>query len=209
LRNATGSYQYWRVTPPPEEHPVRGRPRDAALDAAILDATSRLLVEVGYDLLSIEAVAARAGVGKTTVYRRHRTKAALVAAAVDRRGPWAPPGTTGAPLREALLTTVRWMTDEIGAEQVGLLGAVFAGMRHDPELAAAMRRVLHRDQAVLVDGVVTGGAGTAGLPPGAARLVAEVATALVVHRVVVVGAAGDEEFVRHVVDDVLLPVLDR
>lgn len=179
------------------------------LDAAILDATSRLLVEVGYDRLSVEAVAARAAVGKTTVYRRHPTKAALVAAAVDRRGAWTPPDTTNGPLREALLTTVRWMADEIGEEHVGLLGAVFAGMRHDPDLAAAMRQVLHRDQAVLVDGVGARSAGRPDLPPHAVRLVAEVATALVVHRVVVVAEASDEAFVRHVVDDVLLPLLNH
>jgi len=90
-----------------------------------------------------------------------------------------------------------------------VLGAVFAGMRHDPDLASAMRQVLHRDQAVLVDGVDARSSSPADLPPGAAQLVAEVATALVVHRVVVVGEAGDEEFVRHVVDDVLLPLLTR
>jgi AcrR family transcriptional regulator len=188
---------------------VRGRPRDTGRDTAILDATSQLLVDVGYDLLSIEAVAARAGVGKTTIYRRYPDKATLVAAAVDRRGPWTPPDISIGPLRDALLTTVRWMAHEIGAVQVGLLGAVFSGMRHDPDLATAMREVLHRDQAVLVDGVGTRGTGTADLPPGAAQLIAEVATALVVHRVVVTGEAGDEPFVRHVVDDVLLPLLNR
>lgn len=189
--------------------PVRGRPRDAARHRVILEATVQLLVEVGYDRLSVEAVAARAGVGKATVYRRYPGKASLVAAAVDRRGPWTPPDISAGPLRDALLATVRWMTLEIGVEQVGLLGAVLSGVRHDPDLAAAMRQVLHRDQAVLVDAVQARDAVVAGLPPGAARLVAEVATALVVHRVVVVGAAGDESFVRHVVDDVLLPLMNR
>jgi AcrR family transcriptional regulator len=189
--------------------PARGRPRDTRRDTAILDATVQLLVDVGYDLLSIEAVAARAGVGKATIYRRHPGKAALVAAAVDRRGPWTPPDISIGLLRDALLTTVRWMVHEIGAEQVGLLGAVFAGMRRDPDLATAMREILHRDQAVLVDGVATRGAVTADLPPGAARLIAEVATALVVHRVVLTGGPGDEPFVRHVVDDVLLPLLNH
>jgi AcrR family transcriptional regulator len=195
------------IAEPP--HPARGRPRDTGRDTAILDATSQLLVDVGYDLLSIEAVAARAGVGKTTIYRRYPGKAALVAAAVDRRGPWTPPDISIGPLRDALLATVHWMAHEISAEQVGLLGAVFSGMRHDPDLATAMREVLHRDQAVLVNGVATRSAGTADLPPGAAQLIAEVATALVVHRVVVTGEAGDEPFVRHVVDDVLLPLLNR
>lgn len=48
----------------------------------MLDATSELLDEVGYDQLSVDDVAARAGVHKTTVYRRWRTKPDLIAAAV-------------------------------------------------------------------------------------------------------------------------------
>jgi AcrR family transcriptional regulator len=45
----------------------------------VLDATSALLTEVGYDQLSIDDVASRAGVHKTTVYRRWPTKPALIA----------------------------------------------------------------------------------------------------------------------------------
>jgi AcrR family transcriptional regulator len=47
-----------------------GRPRDESIDAAILDATIDELIERGYLALSIEGIAARAGVAKTTVYRR-------------------------------------------------------------------------------------------------------------------------------------------
>ena len=62
----------------PERRP--GRPRDARADAAIRQATLELLLEVGYRGLAMEAVAARAGVGKTTVYRRFASKRELVAA---------------------------------------------------------------------------------------------------------------------------------
>jgi AcrR family transcriptional regulator len=64
--------------------PVRaaGRPRDARTDAAILSATLDLFSEVGFEGMSIEAVAARAGVGKTTIYRRWPSKEAIVVAAV-------------------------------------------------------------------------------------------------------------------------------
>ena len=64
-----------------------GRPRSAAADEAILDAALALFVEAGYESLSMEAVAARAGVAKTTLYRRYPDKAALVAAAADRARP--------------------------------------------------------------------------------------------------------------------------
>ncbi|MFG2940334.1 TetR/AcrR family transcriptional regulator [Streptomyces sp. NPDC048282] len=60
----------------------RGRPRDAAADLAILEATRELLIENGYARLSMEGVAARTGVGKPTVYRRWPSKGALVADAL-------------------------------------------------------------------------------------------------------------------------------
>jgi len=55
-----------------------GRPRSAQAHKAIIDATLELLAEEGFQGLSIEAVAARAGVGKTTIYRRWPSKDELV-----------------------------------------------------------------------------------------------------------------------------------
>ena len=57
---------------------TRGRPRNAAADTAILDATRALLAERGFADLTIAEVAARAGVAKTTLYRRWPGKADLV-----------------------------------------------------------------------------------------------------------------------------------
>lgn len=59
-----------------------GRPRDSRLHHAILDATRELLTTGSYAELSMESVAARAGVGKKTLYRRWPSKAPLVAEAV-------------------------------------------------------------------------------------------------------------------------------
>ncbi|GLY83231.1 TetR/AcrR family transcriptional regulator [Actinoallomurus iriomotensis] len=193
-----------------EAVPARGRPRDAARDAAILDATLRLLVEVGYDQLSIESVAAEAGVGKPTVYRRHAGKAALVAAAVEHRVTSVPPATKTSDLREALLETVRWLAEQIAGQEIGLLGALFAGMRGDPDLAAEMRRILRRDEAAMTEHPFRSGVeGGEHLVPRAAELFAEISPALIVHRLIVVGEPCDQSFVEHVVDDILLPLLQR
>ncbi len=60
-----------------------GRPRSIKSHQAMLQATLELLAEVGFDAMSIDAIAARAGVGKTTIYRRYASKEELVADAIE------------------------------------------------------------------------------------------------------------------------------
>lgn len=193
---------------PPAAESARGRPRDVGRDLAILDATLKLLVEVGYDQLSIESVAAAAGVGKPTIYRRYAGKAALVVAAVEHRAASTPPETRGDDLRQALLRTVQWLAEQIAEQEIGLLGALFTGMRSDPDLAAGMRRILRRDEAAMTEQPFAA-ARAEHLVPEAAELFAEIAPALIVHRIVVVGQGCDRSFVEHAVDDILLPLLRR
>jgi AcrR family transcriptional regulator len=65
----------------------RGRPRSPAVDESILAATLELLGEAGYARLTMEQVAARARVGKASVYLRWPSKLALVAEAIQRGRP--------------------------------------------------------------------------------------------------------------------------
>ncbi|MEV0254378.1 TetR/AcrR family transcriptional regulator [Streptomyces sp. NPDC050732] len=67
------------TTPPAR---TGGRPRSATADAAILEATRQGLVELGWSKLTLGAVATRAGVAKTTLYRRWAGKSELVVDAV-------------------------------------------------------------------------------------------------------------------------------
>jgi AcrR family transcriptional regulator len=60
-----------------------GRPRSSQSHEAMLQATLALIAEVGYETMSIDAISARAGVGKTTIYRRYSGKAELVADAIE------------------------------------------------------------------------------------------------------------------------------
>jgi AcrR family transcriptional regulator len=71
---------------PPARKP--GRPRSEQAATAILDATLHLLVEtMSVDSVSIEAIAARAGVGKTTIYRRWPNKVELILEALTKLNP--------------------------------------------------------------------------------------------------------------------------
>ena len=60
----------------------RGRPRSESSRQAILEATGDLIAEVGYDAMTIESIASRAGVGRATIYRWWKSKSAIVADAV-------------------------------------------------------------------------------------------------------------------------------
>lgn len=62
----------------------RGRPRDPAIDAAILDATIRLLASSGVEGTSIDKVASEAGTSKVTIYTRFASKSELIGAALAR-----------------------------------------------------------------------------------------------------------------------------
>ena len=71
------------ASPPPTGR-KRGRPRDAAADGRILDAAAHLILERGFEQTTVDDVAALAGVGKATVYRRWPSKEDLAVAAMGK-----------------------------------------------------------------------------------------------------------------------------
>jgi AcrR family transcriptional regulator len=117
-----------------------GRPRDAGRDRAILTATLELLAEGGYPALRIDEVARRAGVAKTTIYRRWPSKGEMVLDAIaDQLGDRSVE-ETGDPLRD--LRRLLEVTYEGLAETVAgrALPAVSAEIMGDPDLAEEYRR---------------------------------------------------------------------
>ena len=84
-----------------------GRPRSPAAERAILDATLELLASEGFDRLTVEGVAAAAGVGKATIYRRWPSKLALVLAAVGELSAHPLPELTTARTRDDLVSLLR------------------------------------------------------------------------------------------------------
>jgi AcrR family transcriptional regulator len=122
-------------------HPVRrapGRPRSEAAEKAILDAVVDLFGEgVPYGTLSVEQIAARAGVGKATLYRRWPNKEVLVVDAIaSLQQPCPVPDfSDGRTVREYLVATLRWLCDGMVSDKPGLVfGAVMAESMRHPEL---------------------------------------------------------------------------
>lgn len=135
----------------------RGRPRDARIDDAILDATLRLLGDVGYQAMSISAIAEAAGVGRPAIYRRFPSKADLVVAAVLRLNAGPEPVLPAHP--RAALGTLLARTAEALTSPGGLatLGSLLAQERRDPELLAAFRRRVFDPRHAVVHGVLRDG----------------------------------------------------
>jgi AcrR family transcriptional regulator len=108
--------------------PTRGRPRSAQADQAIFDATRQLLEAVGYHRLTIEGIAAEAGVAKTTIYRRYAHKAQLVLAARVQLAHDAPvtlPDTGS--FRDDLLEVAKLIRAEISPSSPSSVGAALVG----------------------------------------------------------------------------------
>jgi AcrR family transcriptional regulator len=106
-----------------------GRRRSEDSHVAILSATRELLHEVGYFRLTVEGVAARAGVGKTTVYRWWPSKSALVleAVAAARREPPTPSGD----LRDDILAAMEATLNQLHAPLAETLLALAGDLLHD------------------------------------------------------------------------------
>jgi AcrR family transcriptional regulator len=119
---------------------TRGRPRSESAREAILRAAIELLQSKGFAALSVDAIAARAGVGKATIYRWWPNKAAVVMDAfLADTAPGMPFPDTGATredLRRQMRSVIRlFNTPSVGGPFVALIGE----SQHDPALAAALR----------------------------------------------------------------------
>jgi len=184
----------------------RGRPRSAAADDAILHAAATLLVEVGYRPLRMEAIAARAGVSKATLYRRYKDKEAAVTAAIFAVI-GGPPDDLPVPegsIREVLtyllkvgsivMTSPAWLPT---------VGAAFAEGVHEGGLAAALRtQVLDPSAELMLRAVAEGlsrGEVRSGVEP---ETVADLLFGAVLARSLI-GRPVDDDWIDRIVSGVL------
>jgi AcrR family transcriptional regulator len=115
-----------------------GRPREARIDAAVRDAVHELLAREGYAGTTIERVAVRAGVGRGAVYRRWRSKAEMIFAAVVHSAELPPPVDSGT-LEDDLVALAERIAELTGTEQArAALAGLVAELAGDPELARTL-----------------------------------------------------------------------
>jgi AcrR family transcriptional regulator len=185
-----------------------GRPLDAAIDAQLLRATQDLLIEEGFERLTMDAVARRCGASKATIYRRWPGKTALVVAAAAAlfHAPKVP--DTG-DLREDLLACGRAYVQEEG-RSAQVLASVVSASRHDAGLREASRQALGAPYGGLFERVLSRAVERGLIREDAdVETLAQVFPAFAYQKVAARGLLVGEDDVLRVVDGVLLPALGR
>ena len=119
--------------------PGKGRPRSGRLHQAILKTAFNLVLDVGFRAVSIEAIAAKMRVGKTTIYRRWPNKAAVIMDAFTMKvgsGSLFPKADS---VTERIRLQMRAMARSFRGSDGALVKALLAEAQFDPELAKAFR----------------------------------------------------------------------
>ena len=183
-----------------------GRKRDASRDDALRQAALEVLAEVGYDRLTIDAVAARAGAGKATCYRRWAGKAELVVDAVGRMKAAPTQPDTGT-LRGDLVELTCHFNDVDDTFRTDVQAGLVSGLVHDAklreafaELFIAPRKAVYRavfDRAIQRGEIA---------PVPNYELLSDIVPSMVFHRLILTGRPPDPAFILTILDQIVLPL---
>ena len=177
--------------------------------AAIFDSVFALLAEVGYDRMTMDAVAARAHVSKATIYRNWPEKPELVAAALSYRFKDSPPLPDCGSLRGDLLAILTAACQAGNGLDGEVIVGVMTAAARNAVLAQTMHEAMYEKKHAAHQAVIRRAVQRGEVPPDTdPHLLHEVLHSMLLTRRLE-SLQLDDEFARHVVDDVLLPVLCR
>lgn len=189
----------------------RGRPLDPTRNQVIIETTLDLLAQVGYDALTMEAIAQKAKVGKATIYRRWPQKLELVIEAVSSISPF-----------ESLLEKVR-RSQDLRGQLIELLclcaqeehevyqqamTAIGSALPHNQDLEQALHNNFYQKIRAAISAIVEPFL----LPDHILEaerldLLADVGPALLIYRSFLVRKPFDLSYIERIVDHLILPML--
>lgn len=183
------------------------RPRVAGeRELEILDATLEVLADVGYDLLTMDAVATRAKASKATLYRRWRGKPELVVAAVTHHHTTTAAAPDTGTLRGDLLAAYCGSGGISDPRAQAVLAAVVTAMGRDPEFAEIYRREFIAPKIAASRGIYERARERGEVHPDADLTILGPSLAgIVLHRAFLLGDPVTPELVGRVLDEVILP----
>ena len=127
-----------------------GRPRDPALDQAIVSAAGRQLGQLGYARMSLESVAAAAGTTVPTLRRRYAGKAELAAAVIGSLRVQDPPAAAPTPRAHALAILENFLDNLRAIPALAILGSLLAEEERHPELLQLFKTRLAEPRRALL-----------------------------------------------------------
>jgi AcrR family transcriptional regulator len=191
------------------EEPHRGRPRDPSRDEAIIGAAIDVLVRDGYDRLSMEGVAAAAGVGKATIYRRWGSKAELVIDAMVALKPAIDSIDTGA-LDGDLDLLIAASCNPLSERLLQVMAGICSALPREPELLEAFRTRFTEPRIARIADMLVRARDRGELGPEVdLAMAASLVPSLMLQRVLMTGQPAGRAYAEQVVGSVLLPVLGR
>jgi AcrR family transcriptional regulator len=188
---------------------ARQRPRvEGEREDEILDACADLLMEVGYDRLTMDAVAKRSRASKATLYRRWESKASLVVEALVRAksAPQIAPHDTGS-LRSDLLAT---FCGHEGLSKAGtvVMGAVITAVSTDPEFAEAFREKFIAPKLAVTQAIYQRAQERGEVAEDLdLEVIGPALAGILLHRTFMLGLPPDDVTIERVVDHVILPAV--
>jgi AcrR family transcriptional regulator len=184
----------------------RGHPLDVSRDAAIRDAALDLLAEIGYDRLTMDAVAARAHASKATIYRRWPGKAALVVDALHcSKGTMSEPDTGS--LEGDLTSLSQGSCSQESRFNAHVMLGLITALAHDVELRDVFRERMIEPRTKLIRQIFERAVarGEVSTERNLDLLVA-LFPALMIQQVLITGELPDADFALNVINDVILPL---
>jgi AcrR family transcriptional regulator len=188
----------------------KNRPRvEGDRELEILEATLAILAEVGYDRLTMDAVATRAKASKATLYRRWSSKANLVIDALSSsKEPHEFPDTGS--LRGDLQAAFCGMGGLTDPDAVAVFSSVITAIGRDPEFAEQFRAHFLTDKLEGSRSIWERALARGELRPDVdLDLLAPALAGVVLHRVFILGQLPDEDLITRVIDQIILPAALR
>ncbi len=184
------------------------RRRGEQLELAIFDAVVKELADVGYDALTMEAIAARAHTGKAALYRRWSSKEDLVLDALHWMLPCLDdPPDTGS-VRDDLVDLLGRMAATISSPTGCAVQNIMGNLKCGPEMVQTVHaQVIQPRKQLLVDALRRGAERGEVRAEAVSQLVAEVGPAMIVQRFMTEGPPITIEHVEAIVDEIVLPMI--
>jgi len=182
------------------------RPRiEGEREQEILLATLEVLADVGYDRLTMDAVATAAKASKATLYRRWSSKATLVIDAVMcQKGPVGAPDTGS--FRADLIEMSCGLGGFNDAKALGVLAGVITAINLDPEFAEAYRRDFIGPRVAASRGVYERAKARGEIRDDLdIDLVAPALAGMVLHRIFLLGEQPSPQTITDLIDQIIIP----